>query len=515
MNDRKILITLIGVLLLGLAVPAPASADCHKAHQKAAATASIGAAAANPFGSVESSYGNYDEKCFGNDVNEVVQQIDETDAQQVKSELYTSAVEQRSQQEPTFDRIDNYGNDSRSAAWGNAEITISNAYQDGYSHATAASRANESINDYFATKQDLLAEQWNAGVTAAEHAEEVQESEEGVGEQWADVETEPIGDEQPDGAKVVGFGSTEVTLINGDTKQIRTVEVEVTDGNRQEVTEVHPWKGEHRGTKWIVCAYYENWYKECLEPVSYHVHNPNDDGSAAMIKFQEYDRVFRYEEYAAEMRSETPTYAESIYDGIETNRIDPDEVISQNTKMWKMVGEADQGSLSRSTMALGSMGLEVPELDGTGTMEVDYHGTTYHGLIASESAPDGSWSEGTYNATEMNGTQILATTDGNSFQMSGEFTINGITNESGGEVTQVNNTRIVYKTSNVSGLNRKIDNMNDYRREVEERERRIADDAEEDDGFIGGLSKTQVGVAAAVLIVLLLAATRPSPRGRY
>jgi hypothetical protein len=432
-----------------------------------------GAAVLNPVSGVEKSWGNSYEECFEGQENDVYQTMSDLDAQQTKDDLYAGALDQEAMQENTFTRVDNYLQDTENAAWSQAEMAIAQAWQNGSTSAAAGSRANESFDRYYSVKQYNTVSEWNAAVLAVKTAENKSEAEANISEDFVSASTNNEGGNFVY-ARPVGFGTTTYTLINGTTVDVRTIDVEVygDDGSSTYTgtTTFHLTTGAKHFKPQSATGFGAN-----ITGIS--VQNPNGDGSADLVSFVDWpDRYSRFSTQATDLKTEAASYADSVYDGLEAGTVNGSEIISRNTKMFEMISDPGQNSsMARRTFALSGLGLETPELNGTGTMEVFYQNTEYKGLVASESAPDGSWQANTtYNASNMSGMQILATTDGQQMMLEGEFRIGKMTNESGGLVENITHKKTVYKTNNVSELNAKLDRILAHRKEVEERERQLA-----------------------------------------
>jgi len=462
----------IGVSPVGAAHAAP-GCDAGTAAEYAVVG---GAAVLNPTSGVEESWGNSYDKCFGGQDNELYNDLSQIDAKQTKDDLYAGALEQRAIYETTFTRIDNYLNDTDAAAWSQAEMAIANAHADGLSAAAAASRANESVDRYYSVKQRNLIADWNAAVAAAETAKETADQEANVSNQFVEeFHDSAAGTDFWDWKhRVKSFGNKSITLVNGSSVDVRTITFEVKDGSAD---------------TWSVPASIDTGNVNSADDgetspsnveatfSGIHVTNPNGDGTAEIVDLSEWNhRYSRFEQQATDIKTESAAYTERVYNGLEAGTVNSTEIISRNTEMFDMISDpSENSSLARRTFALSGLGLETPKLNGTGTMEVTYQGTEYNGLVAAESAPDGGWQANTtYNASNMPGMQILATTDGEQVMLDGEFTLGTITNESGGAIDTIEHKKTVYKTNNVSELNAKLDEILDSRLQVEKRERELA-----------------------------------------
>jgi hypothetical protein len=124
------------------------------------------------------------------------------------------------------------------------------------------------------------------------------------------------------------------------------------------------------------------------------VEAPNETGSQVrVLNFSEYsNRYDRTMSQSDDLEAEAGTFVNNTYPAYESGEIDPNQVISRNTAMFNLAADEVDGnnSMFRSTAALGMMGLDVPNLNETGTMTVDYRQTEYNGLLLADEAPGGA-----------------------------------------------------------------------------------------------------------------------------
>jgi hypothetical protein len=242
-----------------------------------------------------------------------------------------------------------------------------------------------------------------------------------------------------------------------------------------------------------------------------------------LVDFYEYEDAWdRTHAQSADLQAEADTFVSNTYTAYDSGEIDANEVISRNTAMFNLAADevSANNSMYRSTAALGMMGLDVPDLNSTGTMTVDYRQTEYNGLLLAESAPAGQWSAGTTYDTANIGVTYLVTTSGELITLDGQFTLLNMTNEDGGQIDSIDHTQTHYTTANTSQFLTRQEAMRVYRQQAENRE----------EAFIAALDNTSTatdtsgvfddqdmiilaGLAIGALLVVYGVA-RFSPQGR-
>jgi hypothetical protein len=148
------------------------------------------------------------------------------------------------------------------------------------------------------------------------------------------------------------------------------------------------------------------------------------------------------------------------------------------------------------------MGLDTPNLNQSGTMDVTYQNQQYTGMLMARNAPNGSWQAGTsYNTSNIEGPVFIATTDGKYVEFAeGEtFRVNNIRAKDGSDISNVSTTKYAYQTSNVSELQEMQSRLTALKEEIEEREPTGGG------GGFGGFGGSQsIAVVAAVAAAAFL-----------
>ncbi|WP_348606937.1 hypothetical protein [Halobaculum rarum] len=462
----------LGAPLAGSPVgPAAATHDCTETQRLATFSFGLGGYAADKF--------LFDGKCTESHRAEAIQTMEESDANQTHLDIYNAALEQDAQTATETAIYDNYLNDTEASAWMQAEMAIAEAYQNGSSKAVAKSKARQAIAEYYVVKQKNLIESWNQSAASLNTTISVAENE---SELTARNVVWPTGDYYSTGGNDY-VGDEERRLVHPD----RQGTVTLVDGSTASTWRIGAEFYMYSGTSAVAWATPETGtaYKETYDSnynvyavanaTGYKVLKPNDNyDDLQYIWFNDYkSRWDRIEEQNNALQDEVDPFVNNTWEAYQSGQIDASDVLSRNTQMFRYGQSAVNGTNSTYDVvaALSSMGLDSPELNGTGTMEVQYKGATYNGFLMARNAPNGSWQAGTtYNTSNIDGPVLLAHTGGDTKELDGEFTVSSITSESGDEITEVKTTKIVYKTSNTSEQLEKMNRILELREEIESRE---------------------------------------------
>jgi hypothetical protein len=473
-----------------------------------------------------------EDKCTNNHVNDAVEEVREAESQQTKVDIYSAASGQKANIE-NFDAVyGNYLNDSESVAWMKAEKAIAEAYENGSTKSEAKVAAREAIAEYYTIKQLNLIENWNTTVTAWEyfHERSIQEGYQQAG--FGDESWEAHGRT----AHFVDWTETDNSINNPCfPSQITTRQSDLANGSSQTTIAIDFARVGYPSQYTYIYPAFENSsdseygsYQpaydrfECNGPTIKHLmidapdSNYNDLMLVRMADFVERYRTI--EAKNTEMQDEANVFVDSTYQDFQDGNINSSDVISRNTQMFEY-GSKAQGSSNYydSIGATAAMGLETPDLNGTGQMTVtDGGGTTHEGMLFGD-PPNGSWTVGTtYDPSNISGPVIMATTDGEEHELTRPFTVESATDKDGNEQSVVETQRYNYQTSNTSDLNEKYNRLLGLSDELQQRSESV--DSNNGGGGGGGssgggtipdwLTATYFGIPlwaiAAVLLVALV-----------
>ena len=449
-----------------------------------------------------------DGKCTESHRAEAIEDMKQTDANQTKLDIYNAALQQKAETDTQTAVYDNYLNDSQSVAWMKAEIAIAEAYRNGSSKAVAESKARQAIADYYAKKQVNLLKSWNVSVASIAYLAESARNES------VDMSLSSQGDTSalfyiPEDSQNEGFhaeigdtsgnvtGVNSYALVNGSQTAARTIKGHVSYNENQEI-EIGLTSPGHVPAAWYYYRVKVNPTDLAPEPVT-------------MMDLRSYmDRLDRIQTLNNDLQADVDPFVNETWEAYDSGQINSSDVLSRNTQMFEYGLDATNGSsrnLYNSVAALSAMGLDTPQLNGTGTMAVTHQNQQYHGLIMAKEAPNGRWQSNTsYNASQIPGHVMLVTTSGEQKQISGEFRIGTISAEDGGSIDQVNATKVVYKTSNTSEQLKKMERILELRKEVESREPTAGGGGSSDSSGVD--PKILVGVVAIAGVGLYVAGSR-------
>ncbi|WP_049987974.1 hypothetical protein [Halobellus rufus] len=423
--------------------------------------------------------------------NDKLEELKESDSNQTHVDLYEVATAQKANSEVYLASNGNYVNDSESVAWMKMQVAVAEAYQNGSSEASAKVAAQEAINEYYATKQKNLIEQWNTSVSQYQYVRSAAQDE-SIGGVTGFLESES-GDYDTE----ISFETTQMTLATGNTSDAEAVRLQ---------------KPNTVDSNWLMdpSANDIDWTSETGNQ---HVNSdglfvtPPDSLSSSsdvyMVRWSEYaDRWSQINSMNSNLKTESQAFVEATYADFETGQINASDVISSNTAMFEYGTEYDSNdSLYNTVGALSMMGFDTPNMTSSGTMDVVYNGDTYTGILMANNAPNGTWNTGTtYNTSNIEGPVFIATVDGTKvdFPEGAEFTVEQMRNRDGQNTTSVETTEYVYKTSNTSELLEMQQQLSDLRTEIEERE------PDSGGGSGGGFPQSTIIAGAALAGAALL-----------
>lgn len=429
-------------------------------------------------------------------VEDAINDMEQSDANQTKVDIYSAASGAKAGQEAWAAPYDNYVNDTQSVAWMKAESAVADAYASGMSKAEAKVAARQAVAEYYHTKQKNLVEQWNVSVSQAATLNEQAEMEENVSGYF--VKANATGDPDYGSYKeeFLGLGDDKLlTTVDNQTIYAKTAHVRAGGHNGDSNADIGPTDGQH--------AYEQNTdsssHMVYLDGIEVQAPNTNYDVMTYM-KFAAFqDRWNRIESLNNNLQSEVDVFVDATWSDFDSGQINATDVISSHTAMFEYgvrSGNESEG-LWRSTAALAMMGYDVPNLNSSGTMTVEYSGQTYTGLVMAKNAPNGSWQTGaTYYTDSLEGPEFLLTTEGEKIDLDGSFTVTGMTAKDGSQLNETQTTKYVYKTSNTSELLEMQQQLIELRQEIEDRE---PDGAGDGSGSGSGFSNTQIMVGLAAL----------------
>lgn len=390
-----------------------------------------------------------DGKCSDSHRAQAIEDMNEADAEQTHYDIYSAGSTQRKQYETGADTATNYAQDTDSVAWMKAEAAVAEAYNNGKNASQAKAAGKAAIEDYYVTKQiqdikrfEVIALAWNDMYQRAKNESNL--NQEDVITHRASSNWDPAGTTE-----------TTVTLANGTSYTYTTVRI-YNSGGTNGYSALNLASDDYQNFKW------------------FGVSAPPDTNfsNVRMFSLGAFDNRFNgWETQSTDLKGEVSLFVDNTYPAFQSGEIDASDLLSRNTQMFEYGTTADRDDQYTVTAALSGMGLAAPQLNGTGTMTVQYNGSEYNGLALARNPPNGSWQVGTtYNTSNFSGPVLLATTNGETIELNGEFTVSSIKSEDGDDIQYVNTTKTVYRTTNTSELSEKLERIRELREEVESRQ---------------------------------------------
>jgi hypothetical protein len=475
-----------------------------------------------------------EDKCTNNHVGNAVEEVRQAESQQSKADLYSAAEAQKTNNQ-NFDSVyGNYLNDSESVAWMKAEKAIAEAYENGSTKSEAKVAAKEAIEDYYAVKQINLIESWNTILTSYEylHNRSMQEgfSQDDFGTDWDrhGLETHFIDhtgmDSNNNGCNPETVTTRSATLANASSHDVKTIKFSMYESQNYYIvySPNAPENSNYYGddntypTGSADQFYCRDGYSIYTDTLMVDAPNSNYDDVTYYDLGTSRDRWLKIEQKNDELQNESDAFVDAIWQDYQDGNINSSDVISRNTQMFEYGTKAQNGSNYYDTIgATAAMGIETPQLEGTGTMTItDGGGTTHEGMLFGE-PPNGSWTVGkTYDPANISGPVIMATTSGEEHELSRPFTVDAATDKEGNEKSTVETQRYNYQTSNTTEMQRKYDKLLGLTGELQERSESVDSNGGGGGGSSGGgslpswLTATYFGIPlwalAAVLLVALV-----------
>ncbi|MFY4811604.1 hypothetical protein ACOJIV_02705 [Haloarcula sp. AONF1] len=427
----------------------------------------------------------------------------DTDAKQTKIDIYQSATNSKAQAENYQTTLDNYLSDTKTQA----RIIAKNAYirslNDGNSKAAARADAKSAKDDYYATKQRNLISEWNTQLNHGYYLEQVESNESGIDRVATHGYPVKLNDQyydsQYDYTEVSNWnGSEQLTLVNGDTVQSRTLTMRSYDDDGS--TPSGGTKQVGLMTGGVILPHGDS---EAFGPVTgVGAVNPTEDRNTVWIDFTEYKRLNN------EIIQQSETVDEDLdllvnntYDAYQNGEINNSDLVDPYVLANQQSADDDFQGWTAAQLTL--LGTNSPEnFDQIGSFNISTEsGKQYEGVLFSQENPaSGQFENGsTYNPNQIGGTQYVVTSD-RIVELQSNFTVDKITTTDGRNVQNVTIQKTTYETTNVTELKQQYEDLAYKRAQIEAREKALKQSA--GGGLLGGGSVPPV-VALAVIGTLL------------
>ncbi|EMA34381.1 hypothetical protein [Haloarcula japonica] len=437
-----------------------------------------------------------------------------TDASQTKLDIYQSALNTRASAENYGASLDNNLQNSKTQARVLGKNAYIRALNNGSSKATAKTEAKEAVDKFYAAKQRNLLAEWNREQANVEYLNSVAANESGInGLGTRSLNGGPgyinsIDIHTRNGGSYVyemlfsGWKTNTVTLVNGDTVEVKQVQYEYLYSDGGYSTEK---TGITAGPTVGQASSYGGWtgesgYLKEISAITIKGHDSNAEPIKVLNSTKYTNRYNAIDSQAQTVRNDMDTLAENTYSAYQkgeinsSNLVDPYVLASQQS-----AGDDFQGWAAAQLTVLGTNSPE--NFDQIGRFEVSNDGSEYEGVLFSQENPaSGQFEAGqTYDASTLGGTQYVVTSD-RIVELNGEFTIGNITDTNGESVENVTIEKTTYQTTNVTELKQQYEDLAYKRAQIEAREQAMRSSA--GGGFLGG-GKVSPIIALAIIGSLL------------
>ncbi|ACV47085.1 MULTISPECIES: hypothetical protein [Halomicrobium] len=477
---------------------------------------------------------NKDEKLFSM-TNPMVEVVDctppvdngvdtsQTDAEQLKIDLYQSGQNAKASSDVYQTTLDNYLQDTETQA----RIIGKNAYvralNNGSSKAAAKTEAKNAVADYYSTHERNLIAKWNLQVSNYEYNrgvavnESLDQNEEAVYQRTAPTYLNGTMGANGDYEQFPYFanvGSNSLTLSNGTTVSASTIVFDEVQRDSTDAT--HNNKGE-AGTLTMTSGYvdWEDSVGDINTVYGVTFTGPTSDyEDVEAIDLAEYEAKWsEIQSQNTQVQNDMDTVVENTYDEYQSGEINNTDLVDPYVLSNDFSAGNEYQSWSAAQLTL--LGTNSPEaMDTMGEFNVTTaDGTTHTGVLMSQSNPASGQFEvnTTYDTANITGPQFVVTAD-RLVELDGEFTVDSIETTDGESRENVTIEKTTYDTAdiNVTQLVELYEQLNKERAEWEAREQNLRGGA---GGFAFGNS-TSLGIIAALAGGMLLLRNRDDG-GRY
>ena len=468
---------------------------------------------------------------YGSLVNDCIQESQDVqqdlEREELHTELYSHASGQEAKNAILTDTLDNYLNDTKPIARMEAKQAYIRYLENNTDGTKSQARieARLAVRDYYAQKQRQLIESWEAEYSTVAYIMDIsQNSSTAVDYQnvtqasmWhgGTYTTQPY--DNPINNYVRSGGNSSVDLVNGDTVHYDTLETDYGQTGDYYNVELHVWdhssdpdtqnttKAKQNGA-WMLADF-------AVQPP------PSMTTSQVVLLHQE-----SYVETWLEIERQTETVVSGTEDFVNETyaMVDAGELTSADLVDPYLGARDYDPETNTSSWALRSLtaiGIEPPDdLQNYGNMTVrdESTGINYTGILMSDGNPpnaSGFTVGATYNATNIAGSQFVATPDTGHQELDGQFTLVAAETPSGtaygdGE-TIAYTSDIDYQTTNVTEFTERLSLLSEKINEIEERENKLENGTTTSTAGGSGLPEIPTGLGVpeiAIGAILLLAA---------
>ncbi|WP_135365888.1 hypothetical protein [Halosimplex halophilum] len=466
---------------------------------------------------------------FGDTANAT--ELEAADALEAEKNVYQGAITQGQNNQILEDSYNNYLQDTETVAKMVGKNAYIRALNNGTAEAEARQEAKDAVSDYYAAKQVQLLRTWSVSMTYTETLKEQLRTSN------ADPKTVQLNytwdDVNSDNSVVtnVSYGATnETVLVNGTVREFDTAEV-MWDNTNEPASGAAPLSPDPYHYQQYSnggSAGYFGLIGDNLEVESLAAFPPEQNGediqgydAESYLVISEYTTLWsEIENQNSQVQDEMDTFVTNTYDQYQAGEITEEDLVDPYLGARQYSPEADYNTWA--IRSLTSMGVQPPaNMSTTGTMNVTDHSTGQQltGVLMSDGLPQsGSFEIGTrYDAKELQGYQFVVDDQGESTELTGNFTVTAVHHPNGTEknITSVEYSSINYETTSIEEYKSTLEQLQETTAQINARQERMRQSGagvgwlpnvgDFGGGFLaGGVAAFVVGAVIVVILLLTL-----------
>ncbi|WP_053946697.1 hypothetical protein [Halolamina sediminis] len=436
--------------------------------------------------------------------DEISEEWNATDAAETKAEIHARAGQLSASNTAYLDAINNGLTNSETIAFSRAEAAAVETLANGGTVSEAQQAANESIENFYAVKQLNLVDEWNVGVETVVALDQRAANTTGVSDNF--VKLSVIGSVSPrDDNKIraVDAPTEDVSVLNGTGVSLKQIPIKdsAAEGDASFLDIIYnpsndPYIDAGGATTGVYVV----------------VDTTENLTSTTAIPIADYLNTWEsIENKSQQTKTEAAVYinqslAPAAEDGNISDHISPATLAQEYAQDYN-----GSDSYVRALAIAAYSGMETPSLENVGSMTVEMNGTSYTGLLLSQSAPADGWqSNTTYDPATVDGLQLFAVAGdtGEVMELDQPFTVSKITGKDGGEIQTADTISLTYDTTNAAeNYSERQEQIRQLQLELEERKAQATSGpvgTGSGEGALNALAQflgVSVGAAVGVVVV--------------
>jgi len=470
-----------------------------------AVSAAAGATAGGALGAAVGAIA-YDTYFDGSEVNATA--LKRADTNETKVAIHSKTASAAITFEQFSTTFDNRLTDTRVVGRTEGLNAAIQAMNNNKSRTVTKSLAREAVDDYYTTLQINLAKQWNTAVLETNESEFVSDNTTSVSDNF-------VRGYGPGSSNwtIGGTGKTEnLTLLNASNITVQTIAVKAAYSNNS----VKRW--EDPSLTYLDEINRTDANNVWANATGVRVKAPPNTNLSEVryLKFHQYkNRWNKVKNQAQAVKSDISTTVDGIYPAYRAGDIGTGELVNPFMQT-RYSPENSTGTFALGTLA--SVGLTPPEgVEDYTAMNVSVNGTKRRGMLLSDNSTQFDVGK-TYDPTNTSGTQYLLRPGRGAEKISEPFKIDKIWNQNGTNPDSIQYDRPSYDTANISGIEERLEETIDERKDINARQDRLRDD---DDGgpifgggnlfgggsLFGDISSSLVLILIVAIIIIIATGT--------